>query len=181
MTVEQPYATIDTGLDTGGVIVVGYPAPIDPTGLALAQPDPNGYNPPPPQPIDHYGTGYPVPGGQVMEPPRTVDTVPNLLTLQNTGPVPSPNLPTSLVAQPTNSSDYGWVWLAAAAAGVYLISNRSQKRAGVSGSGNSLLVPVVLVGGIAALYLTKKAATVTPVPVQAILPDSGSHGTVSAQ
>lgn len=157
----------------GGLVVQILPGPV---GLNTAPPTLV-----PPEPIIPSGDGYPVPGNGVLSPPPgNIDTVPSIATLSDTGPSPSPanppaDLPTDVVPTPSPApplpapAKTPWLWIIAALGGAYLLFKDSPKRAGVSGKGQkSLMVPVLVVGGVGALYLLNKkqqaAATTTIAP-----------------
>ena len=157
---------VDSG--GGGMVTVDYPAPMDPTLIGPTSLNTAPPTLPPPTPIDNYGTGYPVPGNQVTQPPATMDTVPNQVTLTATGPLTTPvNLPAAPLPAP---SSFPWLLVLGVVGGTYLLNKTGTRRAGMLGAKKgSMLVPVVVVGGIAAWYLLgkKQAATttVTPAPV----------------
>jgi hypothetical protein len=119
---------------------------------------------PPSEPVVNYGTGYPVPGEGVLSPP---DTVPSAVTINaSTGPLMSPgnlspNIPvdpiTGAPTLPAPAAPFPWLLLAAVAGGVLLLSKSGPRRAGTVGKGGkSMLVPVLLVGGLGAYYLYSK-------------------------
>lgn len=171
----------------GGMITDTFMQPEGGGGIVLQMLPPAGLNtaPPtlvPPEPIIPSAAAYPVPGNGVQSPPPgNIDTVPNIMTLSDTGPSPSPanppaDLPTDATMPPAPApaplpapAKTSWLWILAALGGAYLLFKDSPKRAGVSGKGKkSMMVPLLVVGGAGALYLLNKkqqaAATTTVAP-----------------
>lgn len=140
-----------TGGGGGGTITMDHAAPMDPSILT------------PPTPILPSGPSYPAPGNAVTQPPPTVDTVPNQVTLTATGPLTGATNEPSPAPPPVTAASFPWAWVLAAVGGAYLLSEGTTRRAGAVGKKKGgMLVPVVVVGGIAAWYLLGKKQT-TPV------------------